>query len=448
MIIQRGKRQYVAGMAWSMHSSLQEVKQHLKANASKPLARIEVARATFDDSKRTGGKQTMIGVYDGPKLKGKAFSLALAVGMVEHNSVVVEYIDEKTALVLIIGNGVPLPGRGERIIPRSEAINAIQEGLAFANSLIAPNDIDGVTRSLNDVLDIFEQKLESGQIKKKDAATITLVQPTSSLARVTMFTALAAIPAAAFLAYQVLQTNEAARLRERLNLDQIAQGKAAEANRQAALARAQQEFAQKVAQRRQELAEVHGVLEQQWQALEAVRKSLPLSAHGYAPQGVDCNRTQCTVRWVAAPGAFTRVIDKQRLPGLVEDNDQTAQATTRIDLPRVAGRPSVPTGLDDRALRMALADLLASAADSPVVEPLAPVTVAPPQGVNLPPAVAGATGRMRMNFTGATAIVRANDAMRQLARWPVMLRTAAWSNVNTGGATLTIEAEYTQIAPQ
>jgi hypothetical protein len=438
MIYRHQHHAYAIGMAWSDFVGRSEARAHLK-RACRPYVLADVTAGAG-----SSGGDVALGLAPEPRLQTGVASGAMAIGRLFPDAVIRQSLSDGRVWVARLSAGIPCSGRDELLDSAQAAVRLAEQALRDA---VVVGDADGARLSVDEALALYEAQVDDGRIGRAQARAIRL-QRAPSLKRPLVVAAVLLLVAGAVTASlwnwraQLHDAQSRRAAFARLTTSQE-QARRREAERQQRLAA----FRKAVEEKRLALAQEQEDPRVQWTHWEQARSRLPLSVHGWVPDAMDCDRTQCTVFWKAA-GPRVRLVDQTALANWIEDGPPTFAPRSRVDLPLAAGSwTELWQGGSAAALQLALAQALQFEGGTAGLGSGRVETVAAPPELGLAPAAIGVTGELRLAASGPAALIRAGDAIRALHRLPVRLQSLHWSQL-AGSPAMTLEARWIYVNQQ
>ncbi len=352
---------------------------------------------------------------------GRLYAGALLVAMVEPNAVVYCPISEEMSWICAISEGMPVVGYDE-VLPTSEARNKAKDwSNLFANADII-GELSGAKATVQDVLNVLEQELESKSLSKKQLARALLVKNGISIARVVVMGSIVFGVMLLGWGAKTYKEMQERKERDRLSLQEAAKRLLAEKLDQERAYNQQQQalnnLSTKLASAKVALRErVNPALV--WGAMSKVRKSLPPSMYGYKQQSYECGADVCKVEWLGG-GKFTNAADKLRLPSVERTLSSDLKAISSF---HIKGTRDVLPKVNTANIEE-LAFLIHSKFNAQVqgfaLTPAQPVTVEGIKGVK-ESEVIGHIGKWHMTIQGSTALLQVAEITRLMSDWPIRL---------------------------
>ena len=183
----------------------------------------------------------------------------------------------------------------------------------------------------------------------------------------------------------------------------------------------------------------------QWSLCEGVRRTLPVSAHGYNPVRMSCdfNSKKATVEWMPN-NKTTRVADRVNLPGVVQqlDTNNPVRSEFPLDYDSNAGSPSKPE--DKAVIKMTILDWTGMYMPSSRFQADELVTMTPPPDVagkvieGIPPVPAfnlGWKSRFDLNANTPRELISLPDAIAMLDKYAIRFDRMDWTTPTRSGMT-------------
>lgn len=433
MIYEHQKKKYAIGMTWSDHVDMPTAKAAVKVDR-KPYVMAESV------SQQTSNFQTIaVGSYSGDKFR-VAYSAAMAVGLVEPNTIICQSLPDGRVWFAVVHSGVPYAGH-DTIVTHEQADQLIKDQITYNSTVIG--DVTGAKMSLDEALQILQSHVADGRLTKLQLAEIALVQP-ASVARLALQGALVVVliglMGAAWWVYDTQLRDANAR---RAALSRMTKSQEEEARLQEQKKRLIEKFNAQMAAKRATLQAAQGGPVDQWRAWEQVRQALPLTVNGYTPDTMECVPAKCTVIWKGA-GPGVRFVDKAALPNWVEDAEPSTAAISVFVVPAVPTAVKTWQGLDAVSLRLRIAQALqfVEGASVGAAQPLVVEAPPSPPETGLKREELGFTGEFRIGVGGDAAIIRIGQSLRELATMPVALKSVRWSMLATPEPSALVEGYW------
>lgn len=431
MLLRHHNKDYALGLMWASAHDAGEARRESK---SRPKAHRVLLPA---------GGQFWIGLYDEP-VKRNTYAAALAVGLVEPNVIVCEQVNDAQTWVCSIVDGLPVVGY-DLLVPNDEARDTVAQWTSMFVKAQFIGDLPGAKSSLVEVLDALAKaiKSKSKSISAKQLAAIRLQRQGISVGSIATMTAILCIPLAGWFGWQAWLKIKASSTARQLSMASAAKH-VMNAERAAAERRERiEDFRRQVAVKRAELERQGGTPpEPVWRQWNAVRRALPIIAHGYKPMSMSCDTASCKVDWTGA-GPFTLPSDKRLLPGVLPNVEPTLAATSQFPLtPPGTTRAPLYAYTAPEALWFALASAATVSLPGLQVDAMQPVVVSPPPELGLSPVTIGAVGKLRIALNGPTALVLADDVYSFLSLWPVQLTSIRFDALGLTAGAISIEGTY------
>lgn len=423
MIYSQNKRSYVMGMSWSdQGGNIGEAKSFAKRER-----RPYVIVPTHD---ATGERVFAVGIHGGNEaIKGRTFSAALALGLVEPNAVICQALADNTVWFSVLRAGAPIAGE-DRVVSAEESDDFLRQHLGMADCVIG--DVTGAKYPLNTAFDEFEQRIADGRINKEQLKAIQIALPTTTTQLALQASLVLSLVAALGVGWWVYDRHLSSEKARKAALSQVTKSQEEAARLEAQRKAAIETYNRQVAEKRAEIERALGGPMAQWQAWESVRRSLPRSVNGYEPDSMECTPAKCTVNWRAS-GPTVRFVDKAALPGWVEDYEPGLTARSEFVLQPVTSTTATLRAEDAPKLRLAIAQTLQFVTDSSIgaPQPAAFTPPAQPPDTGLQPVNLGFTGDLRMAGAGASGLLKLNQAMQAVKHAPIALKSIRWSQLST-----------------
>lgn len=414
------------GMNWSYAGSKGEVKDLLKSVGKQHLTKLTNQQG-----------ESWIGTYSEPVTK--AYAAAALLGLVVSNAVIATTVGDGTAWVCLIREGSPAPGH-DVLIPVADLRKTATGFMSLIDSPKLYGDIAGAECSVEALLARLQERIASKDINAKQLKSRLLVRQTISLVPIAVTVLIGGLAVLLFFGVQQYRREENRKLSllkiaEKAAMSRAESDRLAEARRQKIA-----DFTQLVQARRAEFdMQLDGGRTMPfWQAVTALRVSLPAStAGGYVPTGMACTKDACSVTW-EAKGKFTRLMDKTELTREpVRDVSKTEVTNYPI---AVAQDGEVKGVVNSDQLWPLLTDRFALVTGV-VIEDAKPLVLTPPPDLGLVPASLGKTGLIKASFSGPTALLSADGFMRALNQYPAAITSLKVTGMFSQ-LTLVIEANY------
>jgi hypothetical protein len=450
-IYRHGGRQFAMGMQWSVHETLALARSHAVKNVHAhwvhaPLQRITGTgggdSSTAARVARRAPEQIALGLRDGA-MRGTVLCGALAVGLVLRDAVICQHLDDGKVWLCVISGGLPFPDQ-DRIIEAEQAPQALDDVMAYASRIVGNGAAANST--LDEVLAEFERRCRDRVLSRRQLRSIRLRRLSTRTRRLVYALLPILLLLSLWMGWQLLQAIRSREQGQKLTLAALAQSSEAAAAKAAARAQLMRGWQDSVARQRSELQSGIGAVLSRWHQWDAVRAGLPLTVSGYQPVNLVCDEKRCLASW-APRSAWSRLADRELIPGLIAPPEGSDSLQSRIALPALTGMASAVAGKGATGnLQFAMAAATQFIAPEIQWTPLQPVAVAAPAELGVAPEVVGTKGQLRLQLSGSMALVRANDVMAVLAQWPVRLTSVSWNQVSSAQPSVDVQAEYVQAA--
>lgn len=370
---------------------------------------------------------------------GKVYSGALLVAMVEPNAVVYCPINEEMSWICAISEGMPVVGYDE-VLPTSEARNKAKGwSNLFANADII-GELSGAKATVQDVLSVLEQELESKSLSKKQLAGALLVNNSISVVRIVVMSSIVFGVMLVGWGVKTYKETQERKERDRLSLKEAAKRSFIEKLDYERAYNQQQQalknLAIKVASEKVAIRErVNPAL--MWDALTKVRQSLPPSMYGYKQQSYECGTDVCKVEWLGV-GKFTNAAGKLSLPGVERSLSNDLKATSSFDIKRKRDVLPRVNAANIEELAFLTHSKFSTQVQGFALKPAQPVTVEGIKGVK-ESEVIGYVGKWHMTIQGATALLQVAEITRLMSDWPIRLTNIRYQPM---ASSVDLDGEY------
>lgn len=353
-------RKIVLGLEWQLYESMRNAKEAVRKRRNILITR------------RIVGGECVQGVCDKKGVPSHAIAGAMIISYAAETAIVYQPIGGDRAWVCAVREGAPLHGF-DAVLPEAEARNILTEAMSYIQVSDIYGDINGAKGSL--------QKLVE-KLDKKSEKRCQLV-PANGIGEKIIVggLGLGLAGAAAVVGIQYLKKSNLEQEGIHVSMTQM---QTEEAIRQMRLEH-QRQHENAIAKAKMTLW--HAVpANRQFAAWSSVIAGLPVSVSGWRPIEIDCDASQCKVKWqreyLAAASAA------QQLPGekgpVSKDHAYTNFKLGQIDKHEWEHGGDTRSLIDDIGSRLAGGiTLLATPASQPVViappagsEGLKPVTIA------------------------------------------------------------------------
>jgi hypothetical protein len=437
MIYEHHKKRFAVGMTWSDHLNMAAAKASWKAEG-KPYVFAETI--SQQDEGGSHFQTIAVGLYAGEKVRGAVYSAAMAIGLVEPNTIICQSLTGDRVWFAVVHTGVPYAGH-DAIVSHEEADSLLKDQIAFNSTVIG--DVTGAKMSLDEALGLLDSQISDGRIQKQQMTAIALHQP-PSMARIALQSGLAlSLIAAAAAGWWIYDTQLRSASARNAALSRMTKTQEEQRRIEEQRKRLIDQYNAQVAAKTAVLELAQGGPLDQWHAWEEVRRSLPLTLNGYTPDTMECVPAKCTVTW-KGEGPLVRYVDKAALPNWVEDAEPSTAATSEFVIASLPVRRQARKGVDAVSLRLHIAQLLQFSEGASVGPPQPIVVNAPPSPpeTGLKQADLGFTGEFRIGVGGNTAILKLGQALGEVRDQPIALKSVRWTMLATPEPSAQIEGYW------
>lgn len=394
-----------------------------------PENAIEMRKSRKDNAKRlfisaSNDKRTWLGFHDDLRRLRATHAGALLVGMAEPDAVVCVALNQESAWLCAVKEGMPVVGH-DRIISLLEAQKmAIEWSSMFGGATLVSNLHDGAMPP-ESLLQRLEESLAGNVMARKNlAAAVLRSQVTAAQMGIRLAIAVAVAGACLYTwqGYAKLrQTLKESSENEHRQVLKSGHEEHLKQKREADRRQAKDIFIEQ-ATRTQRAHAQRARLDSFWTAAAQVRGALPVSRYGYRPQSVECSVKECKVLWMAH-GANVSPADKFLLPNITPAtlSDPLPVSLYSIEADEEALPASSSSSPEE--LQVLLMSALARRVQGLRITPLQAVSLPPPPQSGLAAIVAAHVGTWQVSISGPAALVKAMDAIRLMEGLPVRVQS-------------------------
>jgi hypothetical protein len=411
MKIISGKWKLAIGIDWSMPENAIEIRKSKRDNAK----RLFISAST--------DRRTWLGFHDDVRRLRATHAGALLVGMAEPDAVVCVALNQESAWLCAVSEGMPVVGH-DRIVPLAEAQKLGTDWLSmFGGATLVSNLHEGALPP-ESLLQRLEVTL-AGNVaaRKKLAAAVLRSQVTATQVGIRLAIAVA-VAGACLYAWQgyarLRQSLKESSEKEQRQVLESGQEQHLKQKRDADRRQVKENFNEQ-ATRMQHAYAHRPRLASFWSAAAQVRGALPVSRYGYRPQTVECGVRECKVLWMGH-GANVSPADKFLLPNI---KPSTLADPLPVSLYSIAAEDEAlpaASSASPEELQVLLVSVLARRVHGLRITPLQAVSLPPPPKSGLAPIVAAHVGTWQVSISGPAALVKAMDAIRLMEGLPVRMQ--------------------------